>query len=262
MRGVLSLANWNIYVITHQYIFESLYAGDPNFSKYVKFVNVRPQKLSDHYSLTYTVLNLHEMPSYIPIGAQYAESEAIYNIYKNPYLYENLDFIGFIHYDHELLLNTGERNISTRINDYLRKHPTSAHISFATFSVIWDYFQHIMADEAQANTLKGNGRNCYDYILSDYNQYFKTQYTLSDLLNRTKINVCSSFLIDVNSFIKMMGFCSQIIESQKLNLFDTQRLYRLQGQLMERYFGVFLAFEYQKFLDLSLHHHYHLKNIP
>jgi hypothetical protein len=253
------LTAWNVFIITHRHIFDWLYSRDREFSQeHYSFVNVASQKLEDRYLKKFKIINMIEIPNFIPIGAEYAESEAIYNIYKHGEFYQNLDYIGFLHYDHEFLLSNGERNITERINRYL-KDKTSAHISFTTFNVLWDYFKHIMTDESQPETLCGLGRNCYDYILTDYNQYFRTHYTLPDLLNRIKINVCSSFIIDRQTFEKMMGFCSSIIESKKLNVFDSLRRYRFQGQLMERYYSVFLAFEYNEFLDLTLPHHNHLK---
>lgn len=253
------MSKWNIFVVTHKHIFDSMYTGDPLFSQdNFKFVNVAAHKLDDSYLQKYQVLNLIELPVFLPLGPQYAESEAIYNIYKNKSYYQNFNFIGFLHYDRELVLNNGQRNITEQINHHLQGR-TNAHISFSTYPTRGIYDQKVLADETQPETLNGDGVNCIDYIIKDYNDYFKTNYSLSDLWQRGWLNLDSGFLIDIATFEKMMQFCAVIIESRKLEAFDTLHRYRLPGGLLERYYGVFLAFEYPEFLDLSLPHHRHLK---
>jgi hypothetical protein len=175
-----------------------------------------------------------------------------------------LDFIGFIHYDKELKLLKAplwqsRTNITERINSYI-KDRTKAHISFETHIPKNDYNQRILADVTMPNTLVGDGLNCYDYILSDYNNYFETVYTIDDFMRKPHINLCSCFLIDIKTFEKMMGFFDWIIQSRKLEVFDTNHQYRLQGGLAERYFGFFLMFEYEEMNDLSIFHRYN-KNL-
>lgn len=254
--------DWKIYIVGHNGVHDWMYKKDKAFNKenYV-VLNVGNEKfeLSDKYS----IINQFELPDFHSLGKWWAESEGIYNVWKNN-LHRNLDFIGFIHYDKELrLVNRrlfqSSTDITNRINKYIQDK-SKAHISFETHNPENDYAQKIMADETMPNTLVGEGLNCYDYILKDYNNYFKTNYTIEDFKSKPFINLCSCFLIDTATFDKMMQFWNWVVTSKKLDVFDTNHQYRLQGGLAERYFGLFLLFEYDEMCDLSIIHHYN-KNI-
>lgn len=246
---------WKIYIVSHNTIYNYMYEKDKLFNKenYVIFdVSSNKMEVSDKSSIVHQI----ELPNYQNLGKWWAESEAIYNIYHNKKLYKNLDYIGFLHYDKELkIIETHKTDITKRINNYIM-NKTKGHICFELHNTINDYNQSILADDNQPNTLVGTGINCYDYILKDYNDYFKTNYLIQDFFDKKHINLCSCFLIDVKTFEKMMGFMEYIVESKKLEVFDTEHKYRLQGGLMERYFGMFLTFEYDNFLNLNLYHHY------
>ena len=54
----------------------------------------------------------------------------------------------------------------------------------------------------------------------------------------------------------MMRFFLPIIESGKLNIFDTEHKYRIQGGLFERYISVFLDKLNKPYYDLELNHLY------
>ena len=258
----MTKCNWKIYIVGHNGVHDWMYENDKDFnSNNYTVLDVGQERfnVSDRYS----IIRQNEFSNYQSLGKWWAESEGIYNVWKNK-IYENLDFVGFIHYDKELKLLRRKlfslrTNITHRINEYL-KDKTKAHISFKTHHPKLDYNQRIMADESQPNTLVGDGVNCYDYILNDYNDYFRTNYTIKDIFQKNTINLCSCFMIDVLTFEKMMKFWDHIVCSRKLEIFDTYHQHRLQGGLAERYFGVFLMFEYDKMLDLSIVHHYN-KNI-
>lgn len=256
---LMSEIKWKIFIATHKKIYDKMYQGDYKFNneQYV-FLNVGQSDKLDN-SEKYHVINQKELPNFVSLGKWWAESEGIYNIWRSG-IYKSLDFVGFLHYDKELCLTEKRlfhrRNITQRIGKYLLENPNRAHISFETHDIQRDYNQHILADVNQPDTLQGEGNNCYDYILKDYNDYFKTSYTLEDLLNRKEINLCSCFMMDTNTFEKMMKFWDSIVMSKKLEQFDTKHQYRIQGGLAERYFGVFLAFEYEEMEDISLIHHY------
>ncbi len=244
---------WRIFIICHDKIIEEYYANDPKFdADRFWFVNVSSRHLYKEYELKYKVINLFDQGIYRKLGRAYTESEAIYNIYLNG-LHKDCEAVGFIHWDVELKSRaSGDYNISENIDEMVGQ---SVHISFETHDVVRDYHHGILADPRQPNKYKGKGLNCYDYILNDYNRYFKSQYSIQDLLTKKKINLCSCFLIPCTTFERMMLFISEILESGKLNIFDTKGLYRKQGVLMERYFGLFLAFENLIHKELPLHHH-------
>lgn len=252
--------NWKIYIAAHKAIQDSMYANDNGFNNdnYI-ILNVGSADRIENQE-KYTCINQRMLDGYVELGKQWAESEGIYNIWRSK-IYKELNYIGFLHYDKELrlikrnLLGKQPTNITDRIEKYLLGK-TRAHISFETHSIVGDYKQKILADIEKPNVLTGEGTNCYDYILADYNGYFGTNYSLSQLLQKKTINLCSCFLIDVAGFEKMMGFFDWVVSSRKLEKFDTEHRNRIQGGLAERYFGVFLAFEYNENKDLSLIHHW------
>ena len=251
--------NWKIYIVGHKKIHSDLMAGDKQFNNenYV-FLNVGQLEHLEN-SENYHCINQKELPNYISIGKYWAESEGIYNIWRSQ-SYKDLEYIGFLHYDIEFRLNKrfclgGHTNITERINKYIAGKKR-AHISFATYTTKQDYAQRIMMDPARPNELVGDGLNCYDQIIKDYNHYFKTEYTLDDFLARKYINLCSCFLMDTTTFDQMMLFFDWLVNSHKLDDYDTEHKNRFQGGMAERYFGVFLLFAYDRMMDMSLVHQY------
>ncbi|MEI8389694.1 MAG: glycosyltransferase family 2 protein [bacterium] len=246
---------WKVYIVSHNVVHDHMYKKDKLFNKnnYIIFdVSSDKMQISDKYSIVHQI----ELQNFQNLGKWWAESEAIYNIYHNKELYKNLDFIGFLHYDKELkIIETHKTDITKRINNYI-KNTLTGHVCFEMHNTINDYNQKILADINQPNTLVGDGLNCYDFILKDYNDYFNINYSIQDFFDKKYINLCSCFLIDIKTFEKMMGFMEYIVKNKKLELLDTEHKYRIQGGLMERYFGLFLTFEYDNFLNLNLHHHY------
>lgn len=208
----------------------------------------------------YCVLDQKELPDFIKLGPWWAESEEIYNIWKSG-VYKDLDYVGFSQYDKELRLirknifGKQATNITERINHYIQ-NKTRAHISMENHNTREMYLMKVLADPTKPEQLVGDGLNCFDDMLNDYNTFFGTQYTIKYFLKRPRINLCSCFLIDVKTFEKMMEFFDWVVQSHKLEVFDPEHLCRHQGILAERYFGVFLMFEYDKSLDLSTIHHY------
>lgn len=250
--------NWRIFIMAHNGVHDSMYAGDPDFSR-ANYSVVNLTRTPFAAPARYDLINQFDLPSSVALGPWWAESEGIYNIYRNG-LHRPLDFIGFIHYDIALehrsrLLRRRHHDITRRIDSHLRGK-TSAHISFETHRPVTDYGQRIMADVTQPNTLQGDGLNCYDYIIRDFNEFFGENRTLDQFLRLKRINLCSCFLVDAPGFDRMMGFFDWVVQSKRLEAFDTAHAYRLQGGLAERYFGVFLAFTYDRCLDLTLTHHF------
>lgn len=250
---------WRVYIIGHKKIHPQLMQGDKKFNnENYCFLNVgQLEKLEN--GEPYVCINQRDLANAVSIGKYWAESEGIYNIWRSG-IWKELNYIGFLHYDIEFRLDKkyylgNKTNITARIEKYIADKE-KGHISFATFTPKQDYAQRIMADVSRPNEVTGDGTNCFEYIINDYNHYFKTDYTVDDFLQRKLLNLCSCFLIDTKSFDKMMGFFDWLVNSHKLDVFDTEHKYRFQGGMAERYFGVFLLFEYDKTLDLSLVHQY------
>jgi len=118
----------------------------------------------------------------------------------------------------------------------------------------------VLMDKQQPNQFVGPGRNCFEGILRDYNQFFGTQFSMEDVAKDGFLNMCDCFVTPVYLFEKLMAFISEIIESKSLDIYDTERLHRLQGGLLERYVAVFFALENIKKIELStVHRHWEKK---
>ena len=55
-------------------------------------------------------------------------------------------------------------------------------------------------------------------------------------------------------FDRMMAFTNSIVDSKKLDAFDTIHQYRIQGGLLERYYAVWMLLQKVKFSVLPLPH--------
>ena len=253
------MKNWKIYIVGHKKIYDEMIQGDKKFNNdNYCFLNVGAAEKLDNDE-KYICINQRDLPNAVMLGRQWAESEGIYNIWRSG-IYNGLDYIGFLHYDKEFKLIRrfclgGRTNITERIEKYISGRER-AHISFENHGTRWDYDQNIMMDITRPEEISGDGANCYHEILKDYNSYFKRNYKLEDFFGYQNINLCSCFLIDVYGFEKMMGFFDWLVKSHKLDIYDREHKHRFQGNMAERYFGMFMLFEYDKSLDLSLIHHY------
>jgi hypothetical protein len=245
--------NWKIFIVIHGPIENDYYLNDPKFS----YDNFTLFNVSDNLIKhdKFEIINKSEIKDYIQLGKWYAEAEAIYNIFKNN-LYQDYDYIGFIHWDYELrsedsLINY---NVVSAIEEVISQD--YSFISFSTFDFSYAYNQHIMMDTAYPNQCYGEGKNCFETIVEEYNDYFKKSVNVDYLITR-KINLCSAFMCKKSVFQDLMGFYCCIIEEGNLNKFDTNHEYRFQGVMMERYIG---CYSHQfNFADIPLFHHYQHK---
>jgi len=240
---------WKIFIITHGPIFDHYYENDYSFfANHYCFFNLGEERI---YSDIYEVINCIDCSGYVRLGKGYAESEAIYNIYRL-HLYSAYEYVGFLHYDHELC--SEEVRFSASISGIIEKtiEYNISFISFASFPFSYDFNQNIMMDRKYPNTLYGKGNNCWHSIISDYNDYFKKSINV-DFLMTKRINLCSSFMCCKSVYESLMEFYSTIIESKKLDFFDTYHKYRFQGLMLERYIGCF-SHEYSM-SEISILHH-------
>jgi hypothetical protein len=236
---------YNIFVVFHQSLNDIYY--DPSLISEYEFVNVNPKNVLTSLYKDYKVINQYEFDKFYALGKWYTESEVIYNIYKNSHLYDNIDYIGFLQHDID------SSKLTKEILDNLLLN--YEHINFQPYLFDIDYNQKILMDINQPNKKVGIGINCYDVIIQDYNDFYNTTYKRSDLENKT-LNLCSSFILKIEIFKEMMLFIANIIESKKLDQFDTDREYRIQGGYLERYYGVWMLLNELKTVTLKLDHHF------
>jgi len=222
--------------------------------KNYSFLNVSSEKIDTNLD-GFDVINIKNLNNFKSLGKWWAETEAIYNVYLNE-LYKDYDYIGFIHWDHELKIekeNSERFNVTESITNFLQMKLDNSHfIAFQTIKFDLDFNQGIMMDEKFPNKLTGSGQNCWHTIINDYNKYFNRKISFNDLKGRD-ICISSTFFCSKDLFEKMMKFYSFIIENNYLNKFDVYHRYRFQGGMMERYAGIFLS-DYNIF-KLPLAHH-------
>lgn len=237
---------YKIFIIFHDTLNIQYY--NASILKNLIFVNVRKDNKNRYPDLK--IINLHEFKEYKPIGKYYAESEVLYNIYKNIYLIENIDYIGFLHHDFDCSKLTDEI-IQKSIAD-------NKLISFETHLFKHDYKNRILMDPQKPNTLYGRGRNCYDTIFYDFNTIYNTNYSVSNFIeSESEIILCSCFLTKAKIFVELMDFGSLIIESKKLDLYDTNHKYRIQGGLMERYYATWFLLKKIQFITIKIQHNFY-----
>lgn len=270
---------WKVFIHCHNVIFNEMYEGDADFSpEHYSFLKLGSHDLAYDHAKDYRIISERDFPFHWD-APSYAELTGLYCVYKNR-LHDGLDYVGFSHYDKEhrlvgsggkpdiaaleaarLLYEVqqkpcpGPTNITARIRDILAS-PSPVHISLECHAFEKMYQQRVLMDDRQPNAFVGDGVNCFDRILQDYNAHFQTRHTLQDVARDGFLNMCDCFITPVALFEKLMSFLTPIIESRRLDIYDTERRHRLQGGLLERYVAVFFALEKIEKIDLSLIHCY------
>lgn len=245
---------WIIFIVTHGPIIDDYYKNDPLFNNenYV-FFNVSDTILKHD---KFKVINKSEIPRYKSMGKWWAESEVIYNIYRLG-LYEDYDYIGFMHYDFEFkcLTLSNTYNITELINKHILNN--KEYISFFSHDMNNIFKQYLLLDETVPNTLFGTPgcckKNCLEKIILDYNLIFNTKLELKDIIAK-RANLCCSFIIKKQIFEKLATLLYIVMNSGYLDKFDILHKYRLHGQVTERYVSVFST-QY-KIEELTLKHNF------
>jgi hypothetical protein len=268
---------WKVFIHCHNVIWDEMYENDPDFtSEHYRFLKLGRHDLRYNLAKGYRIIGEFDFPIYWD-APHYAELTGMYCVYKNR-LHDGLDYIGFSHYDkeHRLLCSGGSvnmkeleearvqydgtrrkchgpTNITSRI-DSIVGSPLPVHVSLESHDFHKIYDQRVLMDDTKPDAFVGEGVNCIDRILEDYNSFFQTHYTLQDVARDGFLNMCNCFITPVSIFDKLMSFIAFIMESRQLEIYDTQRLHRLQGGLLERYVAVFFALENIAKIDLSTVH--------
>ncbi len=273
------MKSWTVYIMCHNVIWDGMYANDPDFGpEHYRFLKLGRHDFRHNASMGYRIVSEFDYPVALD-AAHYAEFTGLYCVYKNR-LHAGLDYIGFSHYDKEhRLLGTGDpadiaaleaARIRTEVKRQRADGPTDVtariqrlvdsgspvHVSLESHEFRKIYDQRVLMDDRQPDAFVGAGINCFDRILDDYNACFGTRHTLAEVGRDGVLNMCDCFVTPVPLFEKLMSFIVPVIESRKLDVYDTRRRHRLQGGLLERYVAVFFALEKIGKADLSLVHQY------
>ncbi|MDF7798268.1 hypothetical protein P4C99_02255 [Pontiellaceae bacterium B1224] len=276
---------WMVYMMCHNIIWDEMFEGDAEFSsEHYTFLKLGTHELEYNPEKGYRVIEESDFPVQWP-DAHYAEFTGMYSLYKSGE-HRKYDYIGFSQYDKEQrLIGTGpdmdihelerarhqietERagggptNITELTEQVLADAAEPLHISYESHEFNKIYDQRVMMDNEHPDRFLGDGVNCMDRILEDYNAFFGTSFCMDDVAKTGWLNMCDSFLTPSETFDKLMSFIVPIMESRKLDKYDTKRKHRLQGGLLERYVAVFFALEDIRKVDLSTIHQYWKKKGP
>lgn len=246
------MTTWKLFIVTHRGLVEDWLRCDPSFdSKFYVEVNVR---FSNSPTMDVPVIQMCELPGYVPLGSHWAESEAIYAIWRSG-LHKSLEWVGFTQWDKPLRLTKGprRRGFTQTLEDQLRNSSEKAHFSLETHNFRKEARQRILADFNQPSKQTGKGVSAYQKILDDFNEFYGTRMTILDLRLAKKINLVSSFVIHSGKFEEMMTFFDWVVRTRNLDKLDPERKFRAQGGLAERYFGVWLALRLE-LVDLTTPH--------
>lgn len=277
---------WTVFIMFHNMIWDDLYVHDPGFDAgHYRFMKLGRQKMAFTPGKGHDIIREQDFPIWLDLP-HYAEITGLYCVYRNR-LHEGLDYIGFSHYDkehrllgdgsrrsmqdiemrrieaetHRRVIPDGRTDLTALIDAAIRQYE-AVHISLESHDVRKIYDQHIVMDERYPDRIEGEGVNCIDRILQEYNDFFGTRHTLEDLGKSPFMNMCDCFVTPVRLFEKLMTFLCPVIESGRLDGFDRERKHRIQGNLLERYTAVFFALEPIDKVDLSTVHQFWRKVRP
>lgn len=270
---------WKIFILCHNVIWDEMYLHDPDFgADHYTFLKLGRHELLHDPARGYRVVSEIDFPIHLDLP-HYAELTGIYCVYRNR-LHEGLDYVGFSHYDKEHRLIGSGGAIDTRALEAARRKyevkrkkchgPTqvtrligqavdsrpAVHISLESHEFRKIYDQRVLMDDRRPDAFVGEGTNCIDRILEDYNAFFSTRFTIRDIAADGFLTMCDCFVTPVPVFEKLMSFLTPIIEGRTLDIYDTRRRHRLQGGLLERYVAVFFALEKIEKVDLTIVHQF------
>jgi hypothetical protein len=276
---------WMVYMMCHNIIWDGMFEGDDRFSAdHYTFLKLGTHEIEFNKSKGYRVVSEADFPVQWP-DAHYAEFTGMYALFKSG-LQKEYDYIGCSQYDKEQRLigdgpdmeshelerrrlkiehersGGGSTNVTEWVEQIISSSEGPVHISFESHEFQKIYDQKVMMDDDHPNQFLGDGVNCMDRILEDYNEFFGTAFTMDDVAKVGWLNMCDSFLTPSGIFEKLMSFIVPIMEDRRLDKYDTKRRHRLQGGLLERYVAVFFALEDIRKVDLSTIHQYWKKKAP
>jgi hypothetical protein len=231
----------NYYIVYHSTIEESFTDSIPNDTRIFTKVGFSESKIRKELQK----LELNSLPNYFQLSQSYGEGQVLFNLFLNPQVYTQSEYIGFGQYDIQLLVPY------KNFENYIKPNNL---LAFEYSTLRQDYNQRILMDLNQRNKLCGEGYNCYNQIIKDYNYFFKTNHKLEDHWHK-EIALCSAFIIKTEIYTKLMNWLYVMILSNKWNWFDENNQHRIQAGLFERHCAVFLMLENLNYIRIPTIHH-------
>jgi hypothetical protein len=246
--------NYGIYCLYHDRVLPEYYGSQIDDITFVK--------KGDSPYLFHAKKHIHlsKTPYFSPIGIEWVDYDFYYSLYKGYLsgLVKLPEYLGFIHYDMELKSKDPKhKNLS--VVDFIAQLEKKkilkkdTIISFCPFDFeeIWD--QHFIMDPKRPELFADpKFENCLETMTNEYNILEKGSLKTSTLF-KNRLDMCNSFLIHRDVFIKLLAFMSIIIEDGRLSVYSKEK--RRQAHLAERYAAIFLQGENLKRIEFPLIHH-------
>jgi hypothetical protein len=246
--------NYQIYCLYHNKVTKRYYGNQIDQITFVK-MDKGPYvfKAKKH-------IYLNKETWFHPIGKEWAEYEFYYSLYQGykKGLIELPEYLGFIQYDMEFKgIEDEYKNVSIIdfIDGLIRENKINSKtlISFKSYDFWEIYNQNIIMDPKRPEVKSDiKFENCYDTIIKEYNIILNKKMSLSTL-KESGLDMCSSFFIHRDIFVKMAEFISVIVEDGRLNNYKKED--RMQSGLMERYVSVFIGLSGLNKIVFSIFHY-------
>lgn len=231
-----------VFVVFHSKLYDELYEElDISDKKKVVMYGVNP-KYNKNYNPIHTPMFEYDLPHYTSVfqDSGFDESSSLYHVYHNQ-LYNDCEYIGFAQYDMKFYKDTFSRIQNVRDSD-----PSSQHI-FYLFGFDLKR-QSIVGALRMFNCEKNNA-------ITDYNQYFGTNFSLQDLKQSKVVIMNNTFVIPKQMYTKMMPWLLRYLKADlDLSHIESPRY----GNVVEALTGMFLAFEVLQGAKL---HNFHITHV-
>lgn len=219
---------FRINVIFHKFLVKECYEtlSGEDIQDHLRFVAVNPiiQKKVPA-ELTPYIIEERQLTWYNPFMQhnRFCESSVFFHAWKNPDVFLDTPYIGFVHYD---------MLVKREALDFLKREIAAAE--GRQQEVLFAPYCHIARPHLEQFTL-----DFWDNFVAFYNALFKTQHTIHTIVDKP-IPLYHTYVIHRNTFSRMMAFAELAIP----HLFeaigcDTRHL----PYQIERMHGVFLALQ-------------------
>jgi hypothetical protein len=223
-------------VIFHRSLHEGQYIGIEDRFTFAKVgdkdLSIHSEKIRDR------VLMISELSGYLPMGKHWAESEFIFALHRTPDAIKS-DWLGFLQYDNSVISKDGV--IVDELDRTIESFEKNTVVCFVPIDTRYEMdYNHIAMDFSDPKKIIGHPR-CYFPMIADYNKFYGTKHTYSDLLSHKTLALCSAFMMHRDRFMEMMRFCEWVTDKNNLDQFDPDRKHRMAGGYMERYYATWIA---------------------
>lgn len=232
-----------LFVVFHKYIFDDCYKNIPNdiLYKYFTFIAVNEKIPKAYTQNKYKVINEWELPHYDPTFQQrgYNENSVIYHVYSNN-LHKNYKYVGFFQYD--MMFNN---NIVEYLLANISENPVYFNLGTRDFNF------------CKESWCQGKEENTLNFIINDYEQFFKTLFDES-----LQYPLWNTYVVPLENYDRIMRWVTQLYKKlypwciEPPNSTHPTHI----GSIFERIMAYAIANEKLPTLPMNISHEYFFKS--